>query len=270
MQTKSRRLAPTAEDYTFFLGGRDLEMVTIKELLERELPAHTHDKGLGWGARASDYREEIEAQIAHGKTPVLVELHDDLGVAECSAILIDHHGRRAGSDRPTSLHQVFELLGLPAGKWTRWFDLVAANDRAYIPGLQAIGATPEEIVNVRAADRAAQGITQQQEAEAERAVADARVLAAGSLTVVQLTHGRTAAVTDRMEPALGGPGYQNLLVLSPDQVNFFGAGRIVLALDQAFPAGWYGGALPERGFWGHGETLPSKEGLVAFLLEETS
>lgn len=241
-------------------------MVTIKELLERELPAHTHDKGLGWGARASDYREEIEAQIARGKTPVLVELHDDLGVARRGAILVDHHGQRAGSDRPTSLHQVFELLGLPVGKWTRWFDLVAANDRAYIPGLQAIGASDEEIVTVRAADRNAQGITQEQEMEGQRAVAGARVLGDGTLTVVQLTLSRTATVTDRMEPALGGSGYRNLLVFSPDQVNFFGAGRYVFALDQAFPGGWYGGALPERGFWGHGEPAPEEGAIVRFLL----
>lgn len=266
--TKGGHLLPAVERCVFFLGGRDLEMVTIKELLERELPGHTYDKGLPWGARASDYREPIEEEIANGKTPVLVEIHDDLGVAQRGAILIDHHGARAGADRPTSLHQVFDLLGLPATAWTRWFDFVAANDRAYISGLQSLGATREEIVKVRAADRAAQGITPAHEAEAERAVADARVLATGALTVVRLSHSRTATVTDRLEPALGGPDYRNLLVISPGQVNFFGDGESVRALDRRFPSGWFGGQLPERGFWGHEEPVPTQDTIVSFLVSD--
>ena len=54
----------------FFLGGQDLEMVTIRDLLAQESCPY-HDKGLGWGARASDYRTEIEAVLAQGQIPVL-------------------------------------------------------------------------------------------------------------------------------------------------------------------------------------------------------
>ena len=100
---RSARLFLGAVDYVFFLGGRDLEMVTIKELLQRELPAHTHDKGLAWGARASDYREEIEVEMGSGKTPVLVELHDDLGVTGRGAILVDHHGERVEMHTPNEV-----------------------------------------------------------------------------------------------------------------------------------------------------------------------
>ncbi len=242
--------------HVFFLGGRDLEMATIREFLAEHAPGRFHDRELSWGAKTSDYREEIEACLFAGETPVLVELKDDLGLDPMRVVVVDHHGERAGADRPTSLHQVFDLLGLPPAKWTRWFDLVSANDRGYIPEMLEIGASREEIVKVRSADRAAQGITPEEETEAERAMQSAETLAGGMLTVVRLPHTRTATVADPLGPALGGPGYKNLLVISPGQVNFFGRGDLVLALERSFPGGWYGGALPESGFWGHGEPVP--------------
>jgi hypothetical protein len=148
------------------------------------------------------------------------------------------------------------LLCLPPERWTRWFDLVAANDRGYIPALVKIGATREEISKVRTAGRVAQGITPKEEAEGERAVAHAKTIANGMLTVVRLPHSRTATVTDRLQPELGGAGYENLLVYCPDQVNLFGSGALILALNEKFPGGWYGGALPTRGFWGHEAPVP--------------
>ena len=40
------------------------------------------------------------------------------------------------------------------------------------------------------------------------------------------------------------------MVLSPDEVNVFGTGDVIRALAEAFPEGWYGGALPRHGYWG--------------------
>lgn len=234
----------------FFLGGADLEMATIRALLAETLPGHVHDKGLRWGAKASAYREEIMSALAQGLTPVLVELEDDLVLGPTCIIIVDHHGPRAGADKPTSLHQVFSLVDLPPERWTRWHDLVAANDRGYIPEMIKIGATQEEIIRVRAADRAAQGVTAGDEIVGEKAVSKAETVAGGKLTIVRLPHNRTAVVTDRLDPALGGPGFQNLLVHSPEEVNFYGDGKVIEALAAQFPCGWYGGALPERGFWG--------------------
>lgn len=244
------------ESLVFFLGGYDLEMLTIRELLEKAAPGRFHDKRLAWGARATEYKEEIGACLHRGETPVLVELKDDLDLPPGCVIVVDHHGARAGSDRPSSLHQVFDLLRLPLERWTHWFDLVAANDRGYIPALLEMGVTLEEIARIRAADRAAQGVTPDEEVEGGRALSQVETVMNGMLTLVRLSHTRTVAVTDRLEPTLGGPGYRNLLVISPRQVNFFGAGNLVVFLDRAFPRGWCGGALPERGFWGHGEPVP--------------
>lgn len=235
----------------FFLGGHDLEMLTIRELLEQEAPGRFHDQRLGWGARASSYRGAIQTALAAGATPVLVELEDDLDPSVRPLLIVDHHGPLAGREAPTALHQVFRLLDLGPERWTRWFDLVAANDRGYIPAMKAIGASPREIAAIRAADRRAQGITDAEEAAAEEAVRHhTEIDAGGELTVVRLPHARTAAVTDRLHPELGGPGYRNLLVLGSGEANFFGDGHIVAALADAFPAAWYGGALPDQGFWG--------------------
>ena len=248
----------------FFLGGHDLEMITIRDVLADQAPGRWHDKGLGWGAKASAYADEIRATIAGGQVPVLIEMEDDLGLTRdggpgtdpSRVILVDHHGPRAGKDQPTSLHQVFGLLGLDPQSWTRWFDLVAANDRGYIPTMLEIGASRDEIVRVRAADRAAQGITAEQETQGEKAHETAQFLARGRLTVVGLPHDRTAVVADRLALNPGRPGPENLFILGRDSIHFFGEGRLVLSLNRAFPGGWYGGSLPDRGFWGHRTPMP--------------
>ena len=66
---------------------------------------------------------------------------------------IDHHNER--DHEPASIVQVAELLGVAL---TRREQLVAANDRGYIPALRAAGATDAEVADIRRADRAAQGV----------------------------------------------------------------------------------------------------------------
>jgi len=250
--------------YDFFLGGHDLEMVTIRELLEKEALGRIFDKHLSWGAKASDYSKEITDCLSQGRIPVLIELDDDLGMDGQGIVVVDHHGRQAGADKPTSLHQVFHLLGLPEAKWTRWHTLVAANDRGHIPELLKVGATREEVIQIRAADRRAQGITEEEEEATRINVSQAQTLAGGRLTVIYLPHSKTAAAADRMELALGGSGYRNLLVISPKETNFFGEGKIIEALKQTFPESWSGGALPERGFWG---IASRQEEVLPFLVD---
>ncbi|MGQ3028815.1 MAG: hypothetical protein ACT60Q_10875, partial [Ferrovibrionaceae bacterium] len=180
----------TSDEY--FLGGADLEMVVIGELLARHAPGRTHDRGLRWDtAKASAYLPEIEASLAAGRRPVLVELPDDLpdGIDRARLRFVDHHGEAAGANRPTSLEQVFDLLGLDRRHdWNRRLALVAANDRGAIRGLEAAGASADEIVAIRRADRAAQGITTGEEAEALAALAARRSVAAGRLVLVRLPH----------------------------------------------------------------------------------
>lgn len=237
-----------------FLGGHDLEMQVIGELA-RAAGVPVHDLGLRWGARASAYRDQMAAARAAGKACVLVELEWDLGELPPDVHLVDHHGERAGADRPSSLRQVHTLLGATAGPWTRWHTLVEANDVGWIPSLQAMGASAEEIAAIRTADRRAQGITDDEEEAAERAVRDARSVLDGRLLVVQCVHDRSAPITDRLHPALGGPATGAILILGPRETQFFGCGTAVRALAAKFPQSWYGGALPERGYWGIAKVL---------------
>lgn len=240
---------PVQPRYRFFLGGYDLEMQTIAELLNTQGQTVV-DKHLAWGAKASDYATEIAAAISAQRTPVLIELALDIALAPGSMVIVDHHAERAGQRAPTSLEQILDLLGLPASAHTRHLQLVAANDRGHVQAMQAMGATLAEMQAIRAADRAAQGITAKQEAQAQQCARHTRRLAQGTLTVAQLTHNRTAALADRLHQTLGGPGYDNLLVLCPDEVNFFGHGSVVQTLSRLHPGSWWGGNLPAQGFWG--------------------
>lgn len=153
-----------------------------------------------------------------------------------------------GGRKTTSLEQVFNLLALPRTRWSRRFALVSANDRDHVAGMESIGAGAEEIVAIRAEDRRAQGVGEAEESEARRGIA-ARLELPG-LVRVDTASRTSTAISDFMLPALGGPGYSNLLVVMPNKLAFFGDGHLVRQMATAFPSSWSGGALPLRGFWG--------------------
>lgn len=249
---------PLFERSAYFLGGADLEMQTIGSLLRRSVPLdRINDKRLRWGAKASDYATEIMVAERTDLHIVCVELLDDLIPNAFSSRItwIDHHDTRAGANVPTSLEQAFAYLQRPSSEWTREYQLVSANDRGHIAGMQAVGATEDEIKRIRAADRAAQGITADEERMGLAAASRAEHFFQGRLTVVQSPHSRTATITDALHPALGGCGYENLLVFGPEETNFFGIGTAIHALSEKFSGGWSGGELPYRGFWGYPQPL---------------
>lgn len=209
----------------------------------REAGVEVIDHNLGWGDTAEKYSKDIAKVVTEGKVPVLIELV--LGGVElpANAIIVDHHNENAG--RPASLLQVLDLFGLEP---TRRQQLIAANDCGYIPAMLALGATAEEVAEVRYADRAAQGITSEQEIEAERAIAAADEIY--GVTIIKMTHSKTAPVCDRL---FDPKNEQRLLILSEDgyEANFFGNGELCQQLRNKF-GGWMGGNLPESGYWGCG------------------
>lgn len=247
----------------FFLGGRDAEMVRIAEVLAAA-GEQVVDAGLGWGAKASAYGEAIAQAASDGFTPVLVELELDCAVPD-GTIAVDHHGARSGE--PASILQVLNLLGQEP---TRWDVLVAANDAGWFPGLKAVGATAEEMAAVRAADRAAQGITPEQEVEATRAL-DATVEMVGAVRVIRMAHSKTAPVGDALAIAAiaAGTPIPAYLVLSGDgEVNFSGRGDLAAALNEKFPGGWAGGEglgkADGSAYWGG---YPDQRGIVDFVAQ---
>lgn len=220
-------------------------MVTIRELLEKE-NCSFYDKEMTWGAKVSDYKEEIERSNSEGYTPVFIELEVDLKF-DFEIIIIDHHNEKSGTEQPSALRQIFSLLKLPEQSWDRWFSLVDANDKGYIDGMKSINASQEEIELVRRKDREAQKITKQQEEEAITAIQNKRIFN-NDLVIIDCPHSKNATITDRM--SLEDSRYQNLLIISPEEINFYGQGKLIHALVAQFPNSWHGGNLPDSGYWG--------------------
>ena len=202
--------------YCFFLGGYDLEMLEIKRLLL----AHGYtegidvfDKKLGWGAQLSDYADVFQTD----KINVCIELTEDIK-PPIHYRRIDHHNEL--SDLSSSLEQVAQLLGISLSREQL---LIAENDRHYIPGMKAIGATDAEIADVRKRDRAAQGVTNEDEKLAEKSIAEnMSTLALRKLVVHSLTD-RFSTITDRLFGQ-----YDSLLIYKDMELTYYGEGKEAL------------------------------------------
>lgn len=143
----------------FLLGGHDLEMAEIRNILE-ELGIPYHDRGLKWGALLSDYSDILSSDAEHFSSVYGIELIEDVSPpAQYRAI--DHHNER--SDMPSSVEQVCEILGYPMSRYLR---LVSANDTGYIPAMVRLGASETEVSEIRKRDRREQGVTEEEEKKA--------------------------------------------------------------------------------------------------------
>lgn len=207
----------------------------------------------GWGASWNNLESEIKKEIENYKNKNYkifgVELQ---GQAPEGMINIDHH-YYDGDDRSnekSSLEQVAELIG---HELTLYEQFVAENDKGFIPAMLTLAKnknlsekeTQKMIEKVRLQDRAAQGITPEQEKIAEEAIKKAETF--DRLTVVKMSHSKTSTVCDRL---FGG--YKNLLIISDDgEVNFFGSREVIKKLSDLVEGSWSGGDLShDNGFWG--------------------
>lgn len=197
----------------FLLGGNDLEMTTIKNLLVNAGEQfETHD--LRWdNAKLSSYEKTLEE---YGNSPDYqiygIELNEDIPHPD-NYVRIDHHNDFA--NKPSSLEQVATLLGL---EMDRHMQLVAANDSRYIPGMIKLGASREEIDDIRRADRAAQGVSEgDDERLAEESLKSCKGDASNLYVVKSLTS-KFSAICDRMYP------YRRLLIYNDDVAEFYGEG----------------------------------------------
>ncbi len=140
----------TRQHDIFLLGGHDLEMIEIG-IMARKAGYTVLDKNLTWNnANLSAYA----AQLNEKDYFVGIELKEDITTPK-NYFPIDHHNEN--SHKQSSIEQVAKMLGI---ELTRDQQLVAANDSRYIPGMIAMGATPEEIADIRLRDRKAQGVTE--------------------------------------------------------------------------------------------------------------
>lgn len=196
----------------FLLGGNDLEMTTIKNLLVNAGEQfETHD--LRWdNAKLSSYEKTLEE---YGNSPDYqiygIELNEDIPHPD-NYVRIDHHNDFA--NKPSSLEQVATLLGL---EMDRHMQLVAANDSRYIPGMIKLGASQEEIDDIRRADRAAQGVSEGDESLAEESLKSCKGNSYDLYVVKSLTS-KFSTICDRKYP------YRRLLIYNDDVVEFYGEG----------------------------------------------
>lgn len=246
------------DKYVFFLGGHDAEMEEIKKILQ----AHNqefYDHNLSWGAKLSSYLQEIE-ELSKDKLPVFIEL-----VLNCqyphSALVIDHHNTEAGQDQKTSLEQVADMLGITLNRWQK---LISENDRGHIKALKKYGANWEEIVQIREMDRRAQGVTEEDEDLARQTIQNhIEELDKEAVIFSSLTN-KTSAIVDRVYDQ-----YKHIFIYTPKgELNYFGKGDMVERLVATFKRKkednpsiyyWYGGNLPEHGFFGASHPIEKNE-----------
>lgn len=238
----------------FLLGGYDLEMLTIREVLEHQGVAYA-DHHLNWhNARLSSYRQDIDEACCRECVIGGIELQEDIAVPSLYR-RIDHHNELAYL--PSALEQVLNILNLPMN---RYFQLVAANDKAYIPGMMQLGATAEEVENIRRADRKAQGITDEDELLAEKTIAE-NCERIGDLLMVRALNSRFSPICDRLFP------YNRLLIYTDDEWMYYGEGAMSVCrlFETDFKNGkiFYGGG--DQGYVGTVKNIFPKEDLMEMI-----
>lgn len=165
-------------------------MKAIRTLLERNAQPFV-DFGLAWGAALSAYKEVMALDEWIGFRFAGIELKEDI-LPPPNYLRIDHHDDLV--HKPAAIVQVAELIGV---ELSRWEQLLAANDAHYIPGMLVLGATPEEIQAIRLADRAAQGVTEQDERLAEESILH-HMEQRNGLSIIHAQTSRFSPIMDRL------------------------------------------------------------------------
>lgn len=236
----------------FLLGGHDLEMLEIRHLLDT-YGEHYADATLNWSnARLSAYADVVSAEPEadfYG-----IELQEDYPLP-LHYTRIDHHNDY--NDHPAAILQVARLLGIQPD---RHLQLVAANDAGYIPAMQKFGATDAEIADIRRRDRAAQGVTEDDERMADKSIAE-HLTTCGDLLIVKSLISQFSPICDRLFP------YRQLLIHTDDEWVYYGEGKDelvkMLAEDIANKKVYHGGG--DNGYIGAAKGAFSPLQIVDFV-----
>ena len=175
----------------FLLGGADLEMRTIKELLMNT----THivvDKGLKWNnATLGSYVEELESYSSESYDIYGVELQEDVIPCPDNYIRLDHHNEL--QKFPSALEQVADIIGHELSFHEK---LIAANDKGFYPAMEDLldkhypQMSEHEKMNVmqeiRRKDREAQGVCKKDEDYAEHIYRDKKFERIGFFIFVEV------------------------------------------------------------------------------------
>jgi len=177
----------------------DLEAVEIINLLRRsgeDVVESQQPWGASWERLEGDVIAQVNNLLAeHPDAEVVgVEL---AGSPRWNARAIDHH-RYAEDDRShelSSIEQIAVELGVELNRYQR---LVAENDKFWISGLERAGASHGEIDTIRQADRCAQGVTPDDEAQAVRDIQSAERNGERVFVRTSLSSWRISPISDRL------------------------------------------------------------------------
>lgn len=241
------------EDLIFLLGGADLEMHTIRDVLSRE-GITFFDHHLRWdNALLSSYKLELQT-VKDGQIVFGIELREDIIPPECYRA-IDHHNELSAS--PCALEQVMKILQQPMNRYEQ---LVAANDKSYIPGMLELDASEEEIASIRRADRKAQGVTDEEERLAEKAI-ESNLEIKDDLIIVQALCSRFSPICDRLFP------YHKLLIYTDSEWMYYGdrcCSIRDLFTDELLSGNlFYGGG--EQGYVGVKQNVYKKDNIIEMI-----
>jgi len=141
-------------NFYFFLGGADLEMQEIRNILISRNIKYENNK-LSWNnAYWKNYKKIIEKKINEGYTIVGVELICKNDRPENEHIIdIDHHNYNRC--KPAAIEQVAKMLDVKLNEYQKY---VALNDKGYIPAMLQAGVSLKNIENIRHKDREVQGL----------------------------------------------------------------------------------------------------------------
>lgn len=203
------------EKYVFLLGGHDLEMLEIRNILDKQNMKY-YDNQLAWGAKLSDYKDEIKDLKDDYYTIVGIELNKDIELKNNKYIEIDHHNENNNKKAP--IEQIADILGLELNRYQK---LVAENDKGYIKAMKKYGASKEEIDRIRRKDREAQGISKEDEILAEESLKFNKKNF-GNLIVVKSKTSKFSTITDRLYPAI------KILIYTDDELTYYGDKAIKL------------------------------------------
>lgn len=237
------------KNYLFLLGGHDLEMITIRDMLSQHR-LNFIDRNLLWGASWSDYQDVIDTFDWEQGTIIGIELS---GMKPPLARQIDHHNELA--HLPASLQQVASLLNIPL---TRQQLLIAANDRGYIPAMRKMGATEEEIQQIRRLDRKAQGVTDVMEEVAENDIQSINTCNGVAIINTNLT--KFSPIADRLS-------VPRLLIYNLSELTYYGEDaaslRNLFTKEVATGRMFYGGGV--NGYFGVGPGYYTPEAIRQFV-----
>ena len=185
----------------FLLGGCDLEMCVIRKLLEKNSKKY-YDKKLAWGAKLSDYKEEIERH--KHDTIYAIELTPDIPLKK-NIKLIDHHNERYA--QKSALEQIADILGCKLNGFKK---AVALNDKGYIDAMIKNNINIHDIKRIRKLDRKCQGVTD----EAEKAAENVKLE-----RIMKFDYRFFSPLTDRV---YFEKGWKKFIIYNDYQVMFYG------------------------------------------------